>query len=229
MIRNITIIYYTPNYKDETFFEKIREALLKTIGNTPLISVSQKPLKFGHNICVGDIGRSPRNVFKQMLIGCKEATTDYVGMAEDDTLYHPTQYDAAYLPPLDTFAYNMSRWSICTWHKPYVFNFVGAWCNSNLIAPRKLLIELLEKRFNTYPDIEKGKLWNEPGKYDEKWKLGVYKVKEYGATPTVSFANNDSLAFAFLGARKRISPMRAIEVPYWGRVEDIVKTYYESN
>jgi len=229
MIKNLTCIYYTPNYKNETFAEKIRQALLKTIGDTPLISVSQKPLKFGKNICVGDIGRSPRNVYRQMLIGAKEATTDYVGMAEDDTLYHPSQYDSAYLPAYDTFAFNLARWNVCTWLKPPVYSNVATPCNSNMIAPRKLLIELLEKRFAKYPNQETGNLWNEPGKYDFRWKLGKYNVKTFGTTPTISFLHEGSLGYDFLGERKRINAIRAFDIPYWGKVADLLKQYYESN
>lgn len=228
MIENLTIIYYTPNYEDETFADTVRKFLLKTIGDTPLISVSHSPIKFGHNICVGDIGRSARNVYKQMLIGCKEAKTDYVAMAEDDTFYHPSHFDSIYLPPLDTFAYNMARWSVCTWVRPPVYSFVGSWCNSNLIAPRKLLVELLEKRFATYPHIEKTNLWNEPGKFDDKWKLGTYKTLEFATTPTISFVQPESLGYGFLGTRKRIHPIRAFDIPYWGHVNNMIKMY-ESN
>jgi len=228
MIRNLSIIYYTPNYKDETFAEKIRQQLLKTIGNTPLISVSQKPLKFGQNICVGDIGRSPKNVYKQMLIGCNAVKTDYVGMAEDDTLYLPIHFDEHYLPPLDTIAYNMGRWSVCHWIKPPVYALVGTWCNSNMIAPRKLLIKLLENRFNKYPDVLEGKLWNEPGKYDERFGLGKYKVLEFMTSPTVSFIHSESLGFNFLKERKRIHPIRAYNIPEWGDINGLIKKY-ESN
>ena len=224
MIKNLTILYYTPNYKSETFAEKIRQKLLETIGNTPLISVSQKPLKFGQNICVGMIGRSVSNVYRQILIGCKEAKTDYVGMAEDDTLYPAVHFDEHYLPPLDTFAYNMSRWSIPTWIKPPTYVITQRLCNSNLIAPRKLLIELIEKRFK----IDKGqrKLWSEPGKHDVEYGLN-YRGRWFVTTPTVSFIHGEALGFEFLGKRKKINPMRAYEIPEWGKVSELMKNFYD--
>ncbi len=226
MIKNLTIIYYTPGYKDETFAEKIRKRLLETIGNTPLISVSQKPLKFGQNICVGNIGRSVSNVYRQMLIGCKTAKTDYVGLAEDDTLYPPVHFDEHYLPPLDTFAYNFSRWSIPTWVKPPMYVITQRLCNSNLIAPRKLLIELIEKRFKI--DKGQGKLWSEPGKHDASYGLGVYKTCWFSTTPIISFTHAEALGYDFLGKRKKINPIRAYDVPYWGKALEIFKLY-ESN
>ena len=231
MIKNLTVIYYTPNYKDETFAEKIRQALLEAINNTPLISVSQKPLKFGQNICVGNIGRSYRNVYKQMLTGCKEAKTDYVGMAEDDTLYHSSHFDEHFYPPMDAFGYNMSRWSVCTWVKPEVYVLTNRLCNSNMIAPRKLLIELIEKRLNHFPEGSKepGKIWSEPGKHDAEYGLGKYKIHQFMATPVVSFIHPETLAFYFLGIRKKFNPMRAYNIPYWGKVNDLLKKYYEGN
>ena len=226
MIKNLTILYYTSNLKNELFAERIREHLLKTIGNTPLISVSQKPLKFGQNICVGDIGRSFSNVYRQILTGCKAAKTDYVGLAEDDTLYPPLHFDEHYLQPLDTFNYNFCRWSIPTWLKLPVYVITQRLCNSNLIAPRKLLIELIEKRLK----IDKGqsKLWNEPGKHDAEYGLGIYKTKWFVTTPVVSFIHKEALGFEFLGERKKINPMRAYDIPVWGHVNNLMKMY-ESN
>ena len=229
-MNNISIIYYTPNLKNEKFAERIREKLLETIGDTPLISVSQKPLKFGQNICVGEIGRSYRNVFKQMLAGVKEAKTDYVGMAEDDTLYPAIHYDEHFYPPLDTFAYNMSRWSICTWVKPPVYVITNRLCNSNMIAPRKLLIELIEKRMERFPEgKEPSALWSEPGKQDGKYGLGEYKIKQFMTTPIVSFIHPETLAYDFLGTRKRLNPIRAYSIPYWGEVKSLIDYYYEGN
>lgn len=88
----ITVVYYTSNREDETFEVKIREKLLNVIGGLPLISVSQKPLDFGYNICVGDIGTSDKNVLYQLLIGCRAAETSFVAAAEADFLYPPTGY-----------------------------------------------------------------------------------------------------------------------------------------
>jgi hypothetical protein len=93
MSRNdLSVLYYTSCTENPEFEEKIRQELLKVIGDLPLISISQKPIDFGKNICVGNIGQSYRNEFKQVLIGCKEAKTDYVIMAESDCLYPPEYF-----------------------------------------------------------------------------------------------------------------------------------------
>lgn len=97
-MNNTTVIYYTSNQEDEEFESKIRENLLKVIRNLPLISVSQKPIDFGRNICVGDVGVSNQNAHRQLQIGAMAATTPFIHFAEADTLY-PKEY-FEYLPPV---------------------------------------------------------------------------------------------------------------------------------
>lgn len=86
-----TIIYYTANREEERFERIIREQILRAAGGLPIISVSQKPIDFGKNICVGDVGISNQNAHRQFQIGCEAAITEYVHAAESDTLY-PSEY-----------------------------------------------------------------------------------------------------------------------------------------
>ena len=65
-----TIIYYTSNKEDEAFEGKTRKKLLEVCGDIPIISVSQKPIDFGKNICVGDVGACDANLYRQIQIGC---------------------------------------------------------------------------------------------------------------------------------------------------------------
>ena len=99
----LTVIYYTSNRENEAFEKKIRDKLLKTIGDIPLISVSQKPIDFGKNICVGDVGVSNQNVGRQIQIGAEAATTPFIIMAEADCIY-PKEY-FSFVPPRDDIAY----------------------------------------------------------------------------------------------------------------------------
>jgi len=91
-----TVIYYTSNHENELFESKVRGRLREAVGEIPVISVSQKPIAFGHNICVGDIGLKELNIPKQMLAGCEQAKTPYVTFAEADTLYPPEYF--RYIP-----------------------------------------------------------------------------------------------------------------------------------
>jgi len=88
-----TVLYCTSNREDEVFEQKIKNKLLDGIGDKPLLSVSQKPIVFGHNICVGDVGASYRNLYLQLRIGALAATTDYIQIVESDQLYPPGYFE----------------------------------------------------------------------------------------------------------------------------------------
>ena len=90
---DLSVIYYTSNREDEGFESRIRRTLWRTIKplGLPLISVSQKPIDFGVNICVGEVGSSSHNAWRQFQIGAQLATTEFVCTAEADTLY-PREY-----------------------------------------------------------------------------------------------------------------------------------------
>jgi hypothetical protein len=111
-----TIVYYTANREEERFELAIREQILRVAGDIPIISVSQKPIDFGYNICVGDVGISNQNAHRQFQIGCEAATTEFVHSAESDTLY-PAEYfqfipelnDRAYRTPIYMFRLDGSR------------------------------------------------------------------------------------------------------------------------
>ena len=73
-MKDLTVIYYTSNWLDTHnpyFLENTKKQLLRAIGDLPLISVSQKPIVFGQNICVGETGRSHLNLYRQILEGVK--------------------------------------------------------------------------------------------------------------------------------------------------------------
>ena len=118
--KDLTVIYYTSNREKPEFENIIRQKILKTIGNTPLISVSHKPIKFGQNICVGDVGLSDYNIYRQMQLGCLEAKTKYVCTAEADCLYPPTGY-FDFKPPENWTAGHYTNLYIL-WKGSHIFN-----------------------------------------------------------------------------------------------------------
>lgn len=107
-MRDTTVIYYTSNREKENFENKIKGRLLGSIGDTPLVSVSQKPIDFGENICVGDVGTSDHNIYRQLQMGCMRATTKYVCTAEADCLYPPSGY-FDFSPPDENAAYHYTN------------------------------------------------------------------------------------------------------------------------
>jgi hypothetical protein len=111
-----TVIYYTANREDERFERVIREQILRAAEGLPLISVSQKPIDFGQNICVGEVGISNQNAHRQFQIGCQAATTEFVHAAESDTLYPPEYFQfipeevwSAYRTPIYLFRLGWDR------------------------------------------------------------------------------------------------------------------------
>ena len=99
----ITVIYYSSNREDPEFERRIQKRLWKTKGSLQLISVTQKPMNFGINICVGDVGVSNQNVGRQIHIGAEAARTSFVIMAEADCIY-PKEY-FSFVPPRADIAY----------------------------------------------------------------------------------------------------------------------------
>ena len=117
-MKDLTVIYYTANKENPEFEGRIRNTLLEAIGDLPLISVSQKPIDFGKNICVGDIGASPQNVLLQIKAGATEATTRFVTMGEADILYPKCYFE--FVPERDdTFYYADQVYLIWVGHNTF--------------------------------------------------------------------------------------------------------------
>jgi hypothetical protein len=106
-----TIIYYTDNFLSEPFLSLCQRKLETAAQGKPIISVSQEPLSFGENICVGNIGRSHLSLYQQMLTGGEHARTKYVALAEHDCLYTPEHFD--WIPPRrNVFYYNVNHYFV---------------------------------------------------------------------------------------------------------------------
>jgi hypothetical protein len=179
----------------------------------PIISISQKPMDFGHNICVGHIGASIYNIYLQILAGAKETKTEFVACCEDDALYTLEHFQ--HRPESDTFSYNMNRWSI----NKDVFFFRERINMSMCIAPTDLMVDTLSKRFEKFPAPlirEKGELvgFGEPGRYEGKLGLPEVKMELFKTSiPSIVFNHRPSVG----GVRKIIKKdIVKRELPYWG-------------
>lgn len=166
-----------------------------------------------------------QRIYEQLLIGCKQATTPYIGVVEDDVLYPPEHF-SKFRPEMDTFAYNQHRFALFTWGPP-IFNWRNRKSNCSLIAPRELAIEALEERFAKWPIIPPkwcGELGRD--KIDRWLKVTPRKSIEWHSTVAVIQINHDN------GTEERqkqhwkdLGPMRALEIPVWGRAEDVIKQF----
>ncbi len=225
---DLTIIFLTSNTVPEKWAEYHKEVLLKAAGDYPIITFSKKPTNIGTNI----LDEPHTNSFYwQMLRGAKLATTPYIAVAEDDTLYTESHFKT-FRPPMDAVAYNMHRWSLFTWGETlysWKNNMGGCVC----IAPRKLLIEALEERFAKYPQGMEPRTCGEIGMGYERL-LGVTErklVTYYSIYPAIQFYHDYFSSFentperiAYLH-KIRMGLVRAIDIPYWGKASELVKKF----
>jgi hypothetical protein len=228
-MNDLTIIYYTANFISDYFFQNTKKQLLKAAGDLPIISVSHKPIDLGKNICLGDIGRSHLNIYRQILIGAKAAKTKYVAMAEDDILYSYEHFHT-YVPTEDKFAYDMNKWQIFTWVAPPQYNFKNRRVVNSLIAKRDMLVAAMEERFNKFKDMPEEQIplnhWGDPGRYESKLGVTVRETEEFSSlVPNIVFDHPEAFGFLKLGVRKRMDDTRATELPYWGKASDVIKLY----
>lgn len=145
-----TIIFLTDNSLPEPLASRVKEILVKESGGVPIVSVSQKPIDLGLNVCVGEIGRSWLSLYKQMYEGVKEAITPFVCIVEHDCLYSSEHLN--WTPHTnDTFYYNHNCWFV-QWdsRRPEIRGMYSYWKRryalSQLICSRELLKKSLEER-----------------------------------------------------------------------------------
>lgn len=143
-----TILYYTSNKENEGFEERVRKNLLKVCGDIPIISISQKPINLGKNICVGEVGASGFNMFRQVLLGCKAADTDFIISAEADCLYPPDYFE--FTPEKLDVCYRNSNLYVMPDARDYFFYKEEGATHSQIIG-REFYIKTLEKLFEGAP------------------------------------------------------------------------------
>lgn len=227
-MKDLTILFPTFNSVPESWAAFHRQTLLEAAGDYPIISISRIPIDVGINI---PDEPHPNKIYWQLLRAAKIATTPYVAVVEDDTLYHRSHF-TEFRPPLDTFAYNQHRWSLFTWGNPlysWKNNRAGCAC----IAPRELMIEAAEERFAKYPDGVPRRICGEFGIGYEEW-MGVTERKSmefYSTTAIIQFnhdyfstAPNNPETIARMH-RKRMGLLRSSDIPYWGKSAELVKKF----
>lgn len=206
-----TILYYTSNKEYEIFEDSIQQTLFNSIGSMPIISVSQKPINFGKNICIGDIGSSELNILKQLLIGAIHAKTRFVIPFESDMLCPPDFFD--FVPTRDdTFYYIKDVYII--WHNTDTFyrkkphEFIG-------VVSRQCLIKTL-RRLICMKGIQKSSTT-----LRKSWR----RVGVQTNYPLVTIKTDKQLH-----KKHRFSKNDYVNtLPYWGSGEELWKKYMCEN
>lgn len=145
MAQTKTIIYLTDNSLEESIASRCRELLVKEAGEIPIVSVSQKPIELGKNICVGEIGRSWRSLYTQLQAGLDAVTTKYINIAEHDCVYSKEHLN--WIPPTeDMFYYNHHFW-LAQWHgwRPELEGMFSYWPKRYALSQLVCATDLLRK------------------------------------------------------------------------------------
>lgn len=200
---NKTVLYYTSNQEDQKFEEKIRKNTLEKSTGLPIISVSQKPIDFGENICVGDIGHSYESEWKQIYEGAQSANSQYLVFAEADFLY-PEDYFNFTPEGKNLYRYN-NVWIL--WKKGSNKFRRKKYSEGAQIVKRDYIIKKYEEYFAGH------------GKYP----LQGEPFEWFGGDPCVSFKTGD-------GVRSNTATLRGPEdhkrvIPYWGDAVELLEHY----
>lgn len=244
-----TVIYITDNCLDEKIDAVCKKNILDSIGGLPLISVSQKPIDFGNNICVGEMERSSLTINKQMMEALKIVKTKFIAIAEHDCLY--TKEHFAFIPPDEkTFWYNehvyMLQYSSLT-NPQYngLFSFFKKRkANSQLICGTDIMIQSTQDRIDMmsdpawYKKYPSGRI-GEAGAISYRHlmrlsagrsvahvreKLKSYWSKYVGknwktAVPNIDIRHDNNFT------KNRRGTKRRYRLPYWGTIKDIFPDY----
>lgn len=213
-----TIIVYTSNREDPIFEQKVIDDMLSKIGNMPIVSVSQKPISLGQNVCIGDVGVSELNCRKQILMACKLAKTEYVVTAETDILYPPEYFN---FKPTghNLYRYN-NNWVMWLkdenrknfYHKPTSFDRAQ-------IVKRDYFIDLLEKFLKPFPG------WYPNNKIKPPHNPYYKTPRQYmpSKKPLIHIKTGFSMHYT-TGLDERPKSTRK-SLPYWGNVQTLRKRF----
>lgn len=229
------IVYYTDSKLDETdpqLANSVRKNLKEICGLIPIISVSQKPLNFGKNICVGEKSYCYKSMYEQMLTGLKAVPQGAVVYpVEHDVFYHPSHF--AKLPEDKDHAFINSNRYYWRAGLPYFFRARGEKTMSQVVCYREFLIDHCEKRiaqweagdpaantinidYKTFEsdkpnvDIRHGHNFTPDGKWKNEYfkgrKVGVPNLTGWGSPP--HFAKKVGY-----GKELKVEPIKAVELP----------------
>jgi len=211
-----TILYYTSNKEKPDFEKRIIDNLLKVGGDLPIISVSQKPMRLGKNICVGDVGASGFNMFRQVQIGLNQAKTKFVISAEADCLYPPDYFK--FIPERDDICYRNSNLYVMAHKRPIFWKKEEGATHAQVIG-RKYYLDRLNYLFEGAPkwSVEEKNFPRERHR-----KVDVFNKIEYWETknPVVQIKTSQSMRTYTHSDRIDRS-----EIPYWGRA-DLLRIKY---
>ncbi len=229
--RDLTIIYLTVNKLPDRWVNFQLGHLRKAAGEAEIISISRLPMNLGRNVLdPGPFGYW--NIYQQLLRGAIMATTPFVAMAEDDTLYTYEHYHE-FRPPMNAVSYDRSRWSLFTWDPIYCMR--QRISNCSLVAPRDYLIEALTERSKQWQAVPPpAEIVGEVGRpvVDRRLRVSPRQAVEWYCTNPIVHLNHPTGTDVGHHVRadgrrmvKKHGQIKAIEIPYWGKAAEIASVY----
>jgi hypothetical protein len=204
-----TIVYFTDSRLEEGLDSAVRKQLLKAANGIPIISVSQKPIDFGKNICVGIKPRSYLSLYQQLLIGIKAAQPNTIIFScEHDVFYNPEYFE--FTPPRENrifFNRNRYYWqrnSDCFYHAH------GNRALSQGVGHKGAFLnyarEQVRKRKDNVPCLNKGAFDNFTSKYPNV---------------DIRHGGNFSQSWVFVDEdQSKHEPLQTRKLDYWGNAND---------
>ena len=219
----VTIIYCSSNREMPEFEQRIRDNILKYCGDIPIISVTQKPIDFGTNICVGDhVGVSGFNFFRQSLIACKAAKTKFVLSCEADCAYPPDYFE--WIPERDDICYRNSNLYVMPQHRALFWKKEEGATHAQIVG-REFYIQRLEHLFQGEPEWDADQK-NFPKEKFRNKKDDVFrdfqKTRYETRNPVVQIKTSQSMRHYTNSDRKNRD-----KLPFWGTGEEFRKKYYD--
>lgn len=211
-----TVIYYTSNREHSGLEMRVRENLLKNCGDLPIISVSHQPIHLGTNICVGDVGVSGFNMFRQVQIACEAAKTPFIISAEADCLYPPDYFE--FRPPSLEVCYRNSNLYVMPDARDYFFYKREGATHAQIVG-REFYLSTLKKLFADAPQ------WSPEEKNFPKERTGqndVFTQIEYwhSTNPVFQIKTHKGMRYYTHSDRTPIP-----EITYWGSGKK-VRSYF---
>ncbi len=223
-MKDLTCIYYTSNRENPDFARRMQRTLWHTLKKRgiPLISVSQKPMDFGHNICVGDVGISGNNTWRQFQLGVLEAKTRYVCPAEADYL-HPIEYFDFKPPTEDSFYIAQPLWVLFAQKgRSMVFAPKPEGSEAAMVVGRDFILKMLDKMFA-------GRRYNKEDYWIQKdirqnlpYLFRQGKCEYFNmSVPLVTFKTDENMH----RKTRTVFSGRTTSLPYWGTADRLIRRY----
>jgi len=206
------IIYYTSNRENPDFEKRIQENIL-SVTDLPIVSVSQKPIDFGKNICVGDVGVSGFNCFRQVQIALENTDADFVISAEADCLYPPDYFE---FKPDNEQCWRNNNLYVMGDHRHYFWRKPEGATHAQVIG-RKYYLDRLNKLFEGAPQWST-KEFNFPKERHKKADI-FDKVNFWTSdNPVVQIKTHRGMRYHTHSERVDIH-----DIPYWGNGKKLRK------